>query len=57
MYHSVVDANSGQILYRRSLVNYANGLVLDYYPNAPHGGTFHTVDLNQNRWLPRTPRR
>ena len=52
MYHSVVDANSGQILYRRSLVNYANGLVLDYYPGATNGGTFHTVDLNQNGWLP-----
>jgi hypothetical protein len=52
LYTSVVDAQTGQILYRRSLVNYANGLVLDYYPNAPHGGTFHTVDLNQNGWLP-----
>src|SRR5438034_3929964 len=52
MYTSVIDANSGRLLYRRSLVNYANGLVLDYYPNAPQGGTFHTVDLNQNGWLP-----
>jgi extracellular elastinolytic metalloproteinase len=26
--------------------------VLDYYPNAPAGGTVHTVDLNQNGWLP-----
>lgn len=51
-YQSVVDAQSGRVLYRRSLVNYANGLVLDYYPNAPAGGTVHTVDLNQNGWLP-----
>jgi hypothetical protein len=51
-YQSVVDAQSGKVLYRRSLVNYANGLVLDYYPNAPAGGTVHTVDLNQNGWLP-----
>jgi extracellular elastinolytic metalloproteinase len=50
-YQSVVDADSGRVLYRRSLVNYANGLVLDYYPGAPQGGTFHTVDLNQNHWL------
>lgn len=52
MYQSVVDGQSGRVLYRRSLVNNANGLVLDYYPNAPEGGTFHTVDLNQNGWLP-----
>ena len=52
MYQSVVDGQSGRVLYRRSLVNSANGLVLDYYPNAPNGGTFHTVDLNQNGWLP-----
>jgi extracellular elastinolytic metalloproteinase len=51
-YQSVVDGHSGRVLYRRSLVNYANGLVLDNYPNAPLGSTFHTVDLNQNGWLP-----
>ena len=51
-YQSVVDGVSGKVLYRRSLVNYANGLVLDYYPNAPSGGTVHTVNLNQNGWLP-----
>jgi extracellular elastinolytic metalloproteinase len=51
MYQSVIDANSGNVLYRRSLVNYANGLVLDNYPNAPQGGTFHTVNLNQKGWL------
>src|SRR5262249_48307689 len=53
MYQSVVDGQSGRVLYRRSLVNYANGLVLDNYPNAPAGGTFHTVDLNHGGdWLP-----
>ena len=51
MYQSVVDANSSQVLYRRSLVNYANGLVLDNYPNAPSGGTFHSESLNQHQWL------
>ncbi|HET7128993.1 MAG TPA: M36 family metallopeptidase [Gaiellaceae bacterium] len=50
-YQSVVDGQSGQVLYRRSLVDYANGLVLDNYPNAPAGGTVHTVDLTQNGWL------
>ncbi|HEX7309723.1 MAG TPA: M36 family metallopeptidase [Gaiellaceae bacterium] len=52
-YLSVVDANSGVLLYRRSLVNYANanGLVVDYYPNAPLGGTLHSVPLNQHQWL------
>jgi hypothetical protein len=50
-YQSVVDAQTGRVLYRRSLVNYANGLVLDYYPNAPAGGTFHTVNLSQHGWL------
>ena len=51
-YQSVVDAQTGRVLYRKSLVNYANGLVLDYYPNAPAGGTVHSVNLNQNGWLP-----
>jgi hypothetical protein len=50
-YQSVVDAQSGKVLYRRSLVDNANGLVLDYYPNAPAGGTVHSVDLTQNGWL------
>jgi extracellular elastinolytic metalloproteinase len=50
-YQSVVDAQTAQVLYRRSLVDYANGLVLDYYPGAAAGGTFHTVDLTQNGWL------
>lgn len=52
LYQSVVDAQSGRVLYRQSLVDNANGLVLDYYPNAPVGGTFHTVNLNQKGWLP-----
>ena len=51
LYQSVVDAQTGKVMYRRSLVNNANGNVLDYYPNAAHGGTFHTVNLNQHGWL------
>jgi extracellular elastinolytic metalloproteinase len=50
-YQSIVDAQTGKILYRRSLVDYANGLVFDYYPGAANGGTAHTVDLTQNGWL------
>jgi hypothetical protein len=49
LYQTVVDADSGRILYRRSLVNYANGQVLDYYPNAAAGGTRHSVSLDP--WL------
>ena len=48
-YQTVVDASSGQVLYRRSLVNYANGLVWDNYPGATTGGTQRTVDLSS--WL------
>jgi extracellular elastinolytic metalloproteinase len=48
-YQTVIDANSGETLYRRSLVNHASAVVLDNYPNAPAGGTRHSVSLNQ--WL------
>ena len=37
-YVSVVDAETGAVLYRRSLVNKASGLVFDYYPGAAVGG-------------------
>src|SRR5829696_5189025 len=49
LYLTVVDGTSGAILYRNSLVDYANGQVLDYYPAAPSGGTRHSVSLDQ--WL------
>ncbi|HEY3184307.1 MAG TPA: hypothetical protein VGJ77_15820, partial [Gaiellaceae bacterium] len=48
-YLTVVDAQTAAILYRRSLVNYATGQVLDYYPAAPAGGTRHSVSLD--KWL------
>src|SRR5581483_11785189 len=50
LFQTVVDGQSGAVLYRRTLVNYANGNVLDYFPGAANGGTFHTVDLTQNGW-------
>ncbi len=49
-YLSVVDAASGSILYRNSLVDYANAQVFDFYPAAPAGGTRRSASLNA--WLP-----
>jgi extracellular elastinolytic metalloproteinase len=48
-YQTIVDAADGRVLYRRSLVNYANGLIWDNYPGATVGGAQHSVDLTQ--WL------
>ena len=52
LYRQVVDAQTGAILYRQSLVNYAQGLVIRYYPGSPQGGTQEIVDLSENGWLP-----
>ncbi len=49
-YLHVVDASTGVVLYRRSLVNYGNGLVWDNYPGAPAGGTASSQSLNQPGW-------
>jgi extracellular elastinolytic metalloproteinase len=52
----VIDAQTGRVLYRRSLVNYANpghASVWEFYPNAPGpsaAGTQRDVDLSA--WLP-----
>jgi extracellular elastinolytic metalloproteinase len=52
----VIDAQTGRVLYRRSLVNYANpghASVWEFYPNAPGpsaAGTQRDVDLSS--WLP-----
>jgi extracellular elastinolytic metalloproteinase len=52
----VIDAQTGRVLYRRSLVNYANpghASVWEFYPNAPGpsaAGTQRDVDLSP--WLP-----
>jgi hypothetical protein len=51
----VIDAQTGQILYRRSLVNYANpghASVWEFYPFSPNGGTQQDVDLTAAGWLP-----
>jgi extracellular elastinolytic metalloproteinase len=49
----VIDAQSGRVLYRRSLVNYANpghASVWEFYPFSANGGTQQDVDLTG--WLP-----
>jgi Zn-dependent metalloprotease len=52
MYEHVIDASTGRVLYRRSLVQNDKASVVDFYPGAPQGGNFHTVNLNTNDWLP-----
>jgi len=52
LYRQVVDAQTGAILYRQSLVNNATGLFIRNYPGAPNGGTQVVVDLNEHGWLP-----
>ncbi len=51
-YQHVIDATSGAVLYRKSIVNEATGNVQDNYPNAPVGGNLHLVDFTANGWLP-----
>jgi len=51
----VIDAQTGSVLYRRSLVDYANpghASVWAFYPSAPLGGTQQDVDLTAAGWLP-----
>jgi len=57
IYTSIVEASSGKVLYRRSLVNSDNGLVWDNYPGAPKGGEQKQRNLSAPGWLPnRSPR-
>jgi extracellular elastinolytic metalloproteinase len=51
MYRQVIDAQTGDVLYRLSLVNYASGRAYRNYPAAPAGGTPETFDLSGNGWL------
>jgi hypothetical protein len=51
-YLHVVDASNGAVLYRRSLVQGANGLVYENYPGAPVGGTQVAKSISDNGWLP-----
>ena len=51
-FQSVIDAETGAVLFRRSLVNHAHGLAFDNYPQAPRGGEQRTVDFTAKGWLP-----
>ena len=49
-YQHVIDAATGEVLYRHSTVAADTGDAFINYPGAPRGGTQRTVDLR--RWLP-----
>src|SRR5205085_7629356 len=51
MYRQVIDAQTGEVLYRLSLVNYASGKAYRNYPGAVNGGTPEVFDLSGNGWL------
>jgi hypothetical protein len=52
MYSSIVDAASGKVLYRQSLVAKDSGLAWDYYPGAAQGGVQQSRNLTAPGWLP-----
>ena len=52
LYTSIVDAESGKVLYRRSLVESDSGLAWDNYPGAAKGGTQKSRNLTAPGWLP-----
>jgi hypothetical protein len=51
MYRQVIDAQTGDVLYRLSLVNYASGKAFRNYPDAPAGGTADVFDMSGSGWL------
>jgi hypothetical protein len=52
LYTSVVDAASGKVLYRRSLVSADSGLAWDYWPGSPAGGAPAVRNFTAPGWLP-----
>jgi extracellular elastinolytic metalloproteinase len=52
LYTHIIDAATGRVLYRQSLVDYDNGKAWDYYPGAANGGTQQTRNLTAPGWLP-----
>jgi extracellular elastinolytic metalloproteinase len=50
MYHAVVDASSGRVLYRANLTKSVSASVFENYPGAPHGGTA-TPTVFPDSWL------
>ncbi|MEU4190297.1 M36 family metallopeptidase [Kribbella sp. NPDC026611] len=55
VYSHVIDAQTGDLLYRRDLSSSGVGdaLVQDNYPGAPAGGTQRVENLIYNKWLPK----
>jgi len=52
LYTHIVDAATGRVLYRQSLVDYDNGLAWDYYPGAAKGGVQTSRNFTAQGWLP-----
>ncbi|HEX8105052.1 MAG TPA: M36 family metallopeptidase, partial [Solirubrobacteraceae bacterium] len=53
VYDAVVDAATGDVLYRANLVKFAaDASVWQHYPGAPKGGTAGPVDLQARGYLP-----
>lgn len=54
-YQHVLDAETGQVLFRRSTVDFAKGdaRVYDYYPGAERGGKAKVVNLYERGYLRR----
>jgi extracellular elastinolytic metalloproteinase len=56
VYSHVIDAASGDVLYRNDLVDFDHGdaKVYDYYPGAAEGGDAKVVNFFKRGWLKRT---
>ncbi|HZM83493.1 MAG TPA: M36 family metallopeptidase [Candidatus Limnocylindrales bacterium] len=52
LFTHVIDAESGRVLYRQSLVSSDNGLAWDNYPGALAGGVQQPRNLTRPGWLP-----
>ncbi|GAA5185367.1 hypothetical protein GCM10023322_29170 [Rugosimonospora acidiphila] len=52
LYTHLIDAATGRVLYRQSLVDYDNGQAWDNYPGAAKGGTQQNRNLTSPGWLP-----
>jgi extracellular elastinolytic metalloproteinase len=52
-YQHVIDARTGNVLFRRSTVDFDKGdaYVYDYYPGAAHGGQATVVNLVDRGWI------
>ena len=51
-YVDVIDAGSGSVLHRQSIVDHATGLAWDWYPGAPIGGQQQQRNFTAAGWLP-----